>query len=114
MRISAILIMAIMFSSCATISPSPITPQQASFDSGDATSGFLAETPDHKGFVVSAKTRDSYNALIAKYGYHFTPSIQPDEGVSPDGKFFYMTNDAAANRAILLIYARQDALKGAK
>jgi hypothetical protein len=66
---------------CLTQVPTQRSGEVASFDGNEQTSGIINSIPE--GYVVTARFRDRYNALVAKYGNQWTPELQPDAGMRP-------------------------------
>lgn len=76
-----------------TVTPDPVSATQASFDGGAQTSGII--TSADGGYVITARARERYNALIETYGAKWSPAIGQDYGCTPyfDGQYF-LTNEA--------------------
>jgi hypothetical protein len=86
----------------STVTPDPVAASQASYDSGGQNSGVISKVTDAQGravgWVVTARARARYNALIEVYGATlWTPPIVADYGVTPyaQGQWL-MTNEAMA------------------
>lgn len=75
----AILSLCLAFSACSTVTPQLVTPDSASFDGNDQTSGIISVNAN--GYVVTDHFRDRYNALVAIYGSDFSVSIKADDGL---------------------------------
>ncbi len=90
--------------------PEAVSSLAPSFEGNCATSGVLSVVRDREGrscgWIVSARARARYNALIEKYGTLWTPPIRPDHGVSDLGNgFFLMTNEAMEKFALMSVVA---------
>ena len=85
-------IIALALVGCATHSPDLPIPNNPSPGPNGEHSGIYAAIYSPSGEITGqvwyAETRDTYNALIAKFGNQFIPALTPDYHLTPDGKFF--------------------------
>jgi hypothetical protein len=103
MRTAVLCVTIVCLAACAsTVTPQRVEPGQASYDDGSQNSGVLSAVVDADGvttgWVVTARARDRYNALVERYGASmWSPPIGRDYGVKPrsDGSFL-LTNEAMA------------------
>jgi hypothetical protein len=91
---------AVFSTSCtSTVLPEPVVAKRASFDEMEENSGVIEVVHDPSGrvagWIVTARARARYNALIEKYGSLWTPAIGPDYGVTAlEAGRFLLTNEA--------------------
>lgn len=85
--LGAALVMSAALSSSCTKIPKPISTPTASFDGGVQNSGYIGFYTNATGetwMVITPRKRETYNALIPKYGKEFArPLTVPDEGLTP-------------------------------
>jgi hypothetical protein len=87
-RFYFISLLVLLTGGCGTVTQSPVTSQQASYDDNMQNSGILNR--DHGTFIVSEAFKNRYNALIEIYGNSkledgspiFVPALKKDQGVS--------------------------------
>lgn len=65
----------------STIRPKAPVATQASWDGGVQNSGFIGFDAAGNG-VLTAHTRDRYNALMDRYGNHFLPPVKAGDGIT--------------------------------
>jgi hypothetical protein len=101
-----------------TVTPQPVVPTEAGFDGDTQDSGIVRCLRDARGavvgWVVTARARDHYNALLDKYGaVMWLPPAGRDYGVCEraDG-MFDMSDEAMTMFVAMSQRARMDA--GAK
>ncbi len=65
-------------------------------ESGNLTSDILSESSDKKGFIVTKRFVERFNAMIEIYGKDFTPKLVKDQGVSEVNKteYYFITNQS--------------------
>lgn len=83
--VALVALAAICFGCANTVTPKIVQSSQASWDSGEQTSGIIrVETiGTTKFFHVTPHFRDRYNALVDIYGFRFQPPLTHDKGISP-------------------------------
>lgn len=94
------------FAACtSTVTPLVVHPGQASYDGSTQNSGIVEVVTDGgaSGWVVTARARDRYNALVERYGKTmWSPAIEPDHGVTPDEDGRYRMTDEAMSKFVAM------------
>lgn len=90
--------MAVNICSCKTKEIKTITPVriekiEKSWDGNSNNSGII-DFIDGKGFLVTKKAADRYNALVSIYGKNEVPPIFFDYGIFQEDSKFYLTSEA--------------------
>lgn len=88
MKIYFCLILIWGLSACSTVSPDLVIAKEASADN----SGIVEIIPS-VGQIVNEHWRVRYNRLISKYSSKLSMPIQPDEGLVPDGKNYFVSKE---------------------
>jgi hypothetical protein len=84
---------AVLGTGCGTVTPGAISSEHASFDGNDQNSGVIGRDPLGRGYIITHRARDRYNALVKVFGRDFSPALRADAGVISAGDAYVIDRE---------------------
>lgn len=114
-------LLCLLQSSCARITPTVDAPREASFSGDTQNSGIIRQFSEsgadgkevYSGYEVDESFRSRYNAFIERYGTKFFPPIKKDFQLFPipNVSTWYLSLEGAEKLQMMILFSEREAIK---